>query len=500
MHDEHHDRHPPRPLVLVAMVWLVVLVLSFYGAADVRDEADKNEALQEQGWLQSALAELVSAEDAVGVGALKAKLGAVREDVNAPYTVLVAEDEAPDEPIEVATPDAGAGPVDPEALPHQGPPNIRRVLVVGASSIQFAIGTELEHRIPTYAGVKVKRFGQLATGLSRPDFMDWPKKVEGLAKPFKPDLVIANYGGNDAQGILVDGVKVAYGDTPEWEAAYMAKVKEIVDISRRHGAATVFIGMPNMRSADFAAKMRHLNVLQARAVESEGGLFVPTYAMSSTKKGAYRKTIEYRGKRGLMRTSDGVHYQKLGAAFVVEQVLQAVERRYRLVHEDATLAVAEGHRFESRAAGRWVGYVAFVPRSGAKSPAALLLPDPAEDWPTWPNYPHRELQRLAEKLGRVLVVPDDALTGAFGDDPQALLTELVRDVELNLPVTEVDVVAGAGAGADTAAAFAAAHPELGGTLALFGAETTAPGGWTARAGSGAWPQGLEPVLAPAAPQ
>ena len=502
MHDEHHDRHPPRPMVLVGMVWLVVLILSVYGVTDVRDEADKSEALQEQGWLQGLFAGVVSGTDALGLDALRAALGALRERVNAPYTVLQVEDVVepePPPPDRVAEADAGAAPADPDALPHQGPPRVRRVLVVGASSIQFAIGTELEHRVPTYEGVKVKRFGQLATGLARPDFMNWPEKLETLAKAFKPDLVIANYGGNDAQGIIVDGDKVPYGSTPEWEAAYRAKVTELVDISEAHGATLVLLGMPNMRSGEFAAKMRHLNVLQAQAVEAGGGLFVPTYAMASTPDGAYRKTIEHLGKRGLMRTSDGVHYTKLGAAFVVEQVMQAVERRYRLVPEDATLAVAEGHRFESAVAGRWVPYVAFVPRSAAQAPvpAAVLLPDPAEDWPTWPHYPHRALQRLAEALGQVLVVPDDALTGAL-DAP--VLAELVRDVEAQLPVTEVATVAGAGAGASAAAAFAAAQPDRGSRLVLFGAPEVSEAGASARRrADGAWPAALEPALAPAAP-
>jgi hypothetical protein len=467
VHDEHHDRHPPRPLTLVGMVWGVILLLSLYGVGDVRDEVDKTEGLEEQAWLQTALTRVQSVADAAGLAGLKGKLGALREGLNAPYTVLVAEElaETP-EPLPEAAggQDAGVAPADPEALPHQGPPTIRRVLVVGASSIQFAMGTELEARIPTYVGVKVKRFGQLATGLARPDFFDWPEKVESLVKPFRPDLVIANYGGNDAQGILVEGRKVPYAEGPEWEAAYLAKVGEIVDIGRRHGAPTVFIGMPNMRSADFATKMRHLNVLQRRAVEAGGGLFVPTYDMASLEDGSYRKTIEYQGKRGLMRTSDGVHYTPLGAAYVVEEVLQAVERRYRLVHPDPTLAVAEGHRFESKVAGRWVEYVAFVPRAPAEGghPATLLLPDPEARWSTWPKYPHRALQRAAEREGRVLVVPEDALTGAWGGDVQAVLTELLGDVEANLPVSRVDGVVGKGRGAEIAGGFVAGHPGLGG--------------------------------------
>ncbi|CAN0554515.1 unnamed protein product, partial [Laminaria digitata] len=195
------ERRIVRPGLLLAMVWGVVFVLTLYGPDVVQDAADKSEGLQKQAWLRTTLDGMKSVGEAVGMPKLRAGLGALREKVNAPYTVLVYEEpEAPElpPPVRTATTSVEA-PAD--ALVHISPQSPRRILVIGASSIQFAVGVELERRLPTYEGIKVKRFGRLATGLSRPDFFNWPDKFDTLASSFKPDLVIANYGGNGAQAI-----------------------------------------------------------------------------------------------------------------------------------------------------------------------------------------------------------------------------------------------------------------------------------------------------------
>ncbi len=430
------ERRIVRPGLLLAMVWGVVFVLTLYGPDVVQDAADKSEGLQKQAWLRSTLDGMKSVGEAIGMPKLRAGLGALREKVNAPYTVLVYEEpEAPDlpPPVRTATTSVQA-PAD--ALVHISPKSPRRILVIGASSIQFAVGVELERRLPTYEGIKVKRFGRLATGLSRPDFFNWPDKFETLASSFKPDLVIANYGGNGAQAIPNGAGKVRY-KTPEWDAAYGDKVREMVQIAKKHGAEMVFMGMPIMRSAKFSAKMRYLNRVQQEAAEAAGALFIATYEMAAMPDGkSYRKSLKYRGKRGLMRTSDGVHYSKLGAKYVVEQVMRQVERHYRLRPPQADQAVAEGHAFISKVASSTISYVAYLPReagAAVKRPALVLLPDSASEWSRWPNYPHRTLQGLAQSQGHVLIVveaPQDGLKAP-------VLEELLEDVQAHLPVSEV---------------------------------------------------------------
>lgn len=438
------------------MLWGVVLVLTLYHPKVVQDAADKSDFLRTQPWLQSLLGGLQAGGDAVGMAKLRASLDNVREGINAPVTVLAFEEaEVPVEPDIIPKIRTPAVDVAPDALVHIGPQRPRRVLVIGASSIQFAVGVRLEKTMPTYAGVKVKRFGRLATGLSRPDFFDWPEKFSALAKTFKPDLVIANFGGNGAQAIPVGRKSIKY-KTPAWDVAYGDRVTAMVDIASAAGAEMVFMGMPVMRSDKFSAKMRYLNKVQQAAAEAAGAMFIPTYNMAALPNGKYRKSIRYKGKRGLMRTSDGVHYSKLGARYVVEQALQQVERQYRLMPASTDLGVSEGHAFVSKVATSTIAYVAYVPREAdpaAKRPALLLLPDPAEEWAQWPNYPHRMLQAQAQKLGIVLIVaqPGQEVDWVQGADlKDTLAGELLRDVLAHLPVSKIVGVSGTGSSGEIA--------------------------------------------------
>ena len=445
-------------LPVVVALWLVVLFLSFYQAQAIRDEIDKSDVLREQAWLREAVNQVMRASDAVGISGLREELASIRAVVNTPYTVLEAEPAAEDgPPADVFD----RGKRKPEVMSHTIGPKPRRVLVIGASSIQFAIGVELEKRLPKfYRDVKVKRYGQLATGLSRPDFMNWPDKLRSLAKTFKPDLVICNFGGNDAQPIPVGKYgKIEYG-TPEWDAKYAERVTEIIDIAKEHGADTVMIGMPIMRSPAFSKKMRRLNRIMRKATEDAKMLFVPTYEKASTPDGRYRTTIEYRGKRGLMRTSDGVHYTRLGGRFMIEQIMQEVERRYEFVPKAEALAVAQRHGFESKTRSETVWYTAYVPQGlEGRRPSVVLLPD-GDDWISWPRFPHRPLQRWAQKRQVILLVPEAAHKTAYVGPLSAIMRdELPRDLARNLPVSSV-AYAGSGRGALSALAAGRRSPGL----------------------------------------
>ncbi len=427
------------PGLILSLLGMFVL-FNLYGAPNVRDAAHKNEFLAESELAQSILEVLTKAGEATGLAALREGSAAIRRPVNEAYTVL----QKPEEPLPELPPVKTATKAQPPPKPtsdgivHHAAPTKSRILVIGASSIQFAIGVEFEKRLPNYPGVKVKRFGKLATGLSRPDFMDWPKKARELTLKFRPDLVITNFGGNDAQGIARKGKGKAKYGTSDWDEAYAGKVTEIVDIGKAVGADTVMMGMPVMRSKRFSAKMRRLNKVKKKAVESVGATFVSTYEMAALEdRKSYRKTISYRGKRGLMRTSDGVHYTKLGAKYVVEQVMQQVERTYRIVPDNKKRAVCEPHAFTSpRTNEEGINYWAYLPRDARKQPnkldLLLLAPGKKDDFDTWPRHPHRTLQKLAEKHQVALVLlPEDALQA-----DTTWLPDLLKDLRKHLPVSE----------------------------------------------------------------
>ena len=419
-----------RPGIVLASLWIVVAVLSIYGAHVIQDEVDQEETLSEQGGLDSLLNGVTALGDTMVVDGLRSALGRIRTHINEPHTVWVEQD-LPEETEGTAETPSTLSPDKPVLVSRPKP---RRILIIGASSIQFAVGVELERTLNLYANVKVKRFGQLATGLSRPDFMDWPTKFEELATSFSPDLVIINFGGNDAQPIPL-GKNGKYDFwTDEWDRTYAERIEEIILIAKRHKAETVWLGMPIMRSAAFSKKMVRLNRVMKHAVESHDQLFISTYPMASTPSGAYRKTVRFEDERGLMRTSDGVHYTRLGARYLVEQVLRRIERRYLLTSTDETLAVAEPYTLKSNILERSVSLVAYTPRTaraGQPAPVVVLFPEHGAPWTRWPDHPHRNLQRLAQQYGMVLAVPDVGADGWYLDGAEKsehFLSHLEREL------------------------------------------------------------------------
>lgn len=402
---------------MVLSLWGVSLVLALFQLTAIED------------WLEDKLPEATQSRIEPWMHALKAagilrpvtlaseQLAALREVVNAPVTVL----QAPDRVASTSGAGAGAANSSPSKTPSKaqmGPPRPkaqatrvvrapakRRVLVVGASSIQFSIGVNFERLLKRYEGVSVRRFGKLATGLSRPDFLNWPKTLSDLVTRFQPDLVIANFGGNDAQGItLEDGRKIHYGK-PGWDDAYKARIVEMIDIVKRGGADWVMLGMPIMRSKKFSAKMAHLNILQKEATEAEGQLFLSTWEMSSTASGEYKSSLDWQGKKALMRTSDGVHYTNHGGDFVVQSLLGQIERWVELRRSAPESGYVQPRALQSAGSKRY-GYLLYTPKRPPKGPAVMFFGPSTWDGADFRKDPHEALLALAEAQQRVIWRPE----------------------------------------------------------------------------------------------
>ena len=70
------------------------------------------------------------------------------------------------------------------AMPGRSGPISRRCSTAPASST-----TELDYKV--------------SSGLARPDFFDWPAEIDAKLPEVDPDIVVATFGGNDAQGLSV---------------------------------------------------------------------------------------------------------------------------------------------------------------------------------------------------------------------------------------------------------------------------------------------------------
>jgi hypothetical protein len=186
-----------------------------------------------------------------------------------------------------------------------------RVLIVGDSlGKDFAYGfTTLASADATMA---VTTDARPATGLSRPDYFDWPAQLARDIAASRPDLVIVMLGGDDAQPFEVDGHPVAQG-TDEWRAVYSARVTAFMDEACADGRTVLWLGLPVMSDDSFSARMRELNTLFAAA--SHGCVrFAETWSLFSDPAGRYAPFLpDEAGRTQAIRQLDGIHFSVAGA-------------------------------------------------------------------------------------------------------------------------------------------------------------------------------------------
>lgn len=461
------------PSLTVFSLVSVAAALVVYAADDVRGWVIGSSTLSEKAWALSAADKIEALSEQAGLPAFRQRLeGLVRPPADR-YVIL--QKPAPKPPPEalVVGPAPSEGPKrkdEPSVSAKSAPTPIRNVLLIGASSMQHQPGIELERLFGTvYRDMTVHRLGKVATGLARPDVFDWPKKAQELVDEHHPELVIANFGGNDAQGMVIGKDVVKFG-TPEWDAEYARRLLSLIDASRSRGAKVAVMGMPIMRSAKSSERVVRVNEITKRTTEQAGETYVSTWEISADEKGAYREAVEWKGSRGPMRQSDGWHFTRLGGEYVAAHLLEAFEQHFYLPQAEASLADSVPRELDSSALGRRASYIAYLPRpeSGAVEcyPTLFLLHGAGGSYRDWPASSHRELQRLSMEHGLIIVTPDGTPQGWYLDSPRMpksqiathILDEVLPDVEARFPVTDLRSIAGLSAGGHGAITFSLKHP------------------------------------------
>ncbi len=173
--------------------------------------------------------------------------------------------------------------------------------------------------------IYVHRFVKVASGLTRPDFFDWPaylkKDIDKRKTPF--DAVALMFGANDGQDVKVDGKQANFG-TGSWKAMYSGRVGDVMDIYLKRGVSRVYwVGMPRMGIGWFNKRMELMNgIYKAEAAKRAPRV---EYIDAWTIVDAPAKT--YQAK---YRQADKVHMTVEGGMKVAEAVLAVVAREWHV--------------------------------------------------------------------------------------------------------------------------------------------------------------------------
>jgi hypothetical protein len=179
-----------------------------------------------------------------------------------------------------------------------------------------------------------------SSGLSRPDFFDWPTFMRQIVPEANPDIVVVTFGGNDAQGLrnvdkswAVDHAPASGADDADWKAEYGRRVGEAMDYLTEGSRTLIWVGIPNASDPQTTARMQVQDeVVRAEvAKRADKVTFVDTWKRFSGRNGGWAEyVIDPRDGEGKdVRADDGFHLNVTGAEILALDIAEAVKNDMR---------------------------------------------------------------------------------------------------------------------------------------------------------------------------
>lgn len=204
-------------------------------------------------------------------------------------------------------------------------------LLVAGDSMTEALGPVLEELAEGTGVVAAERALEYSSGLTRPDYFDWPAHLASLLAEHDPEVVVVSVGANDAQGIQTPSGPASFG-TDAWVAEYRARVAATMDLLADEDRIVYWLGEPVMRSSDFDARMALItSVFREQAEHRPGIRFVDTRPTFAGDDGGYAAYLpDASGTPVLVRRDDGIHLTSAGARRLAVPLLDALRADWPL--------------------------------------------------------------------------------------------------------------------------------------------------------------------------
>ena len=233
---------------------------------------------------------------------------------------------------ELADPEADRVPV--VATPTEAAPI---TLYVGGDSMADGLAATLSRLAGGTRLFVVSADGRVSTGLSRPDFFNWPEHLardiddlDGLS----PDVAVLLFGANDLQNIpLATGAYVV--GTQEWLDEYRRRVGGTMDLMRSgdDDRMTFWLGMPPMgpgSSIDNTTVEQVNHIVWSEAQSRPWITYVDTWSYFAGPDGAYADELPYAdGQARNSRAGDEIHMEQVGyermAWAVMDHITEVVD-------------------------------------------------------------------------------------------------------------------------------------------------------------------------------
>jgi uncharacterized protein len=235
-----------------------------------------------------------------------------------------------DPAVEPAT-GSSVAPTAPPTTPVPLPPsadNPLRVYIAGDSLAQ-GWGEVLHGQLSESDVYEVESRTKASTGLTRPDFFNWPDQLQDDVEDFNPQVVVVTFGGNDGQQLKDDDGDVYHWDDPEWSQIYAERTGAVMDYLSSGGRKLIWVGVPNAKDESLNHRMEIIRAaVMAEAAKRPQVSYIDSYDLFRGPAGGYADyVIDEDGVARPMRANDGYHMNFDGYQRWARQVKQEIDER-----------------------------------------------------------------------------------------------------------------------------------------------------------------------------
>jgi hypothetical protein len=200
----------------------------------------------------------------------------------------------------------------------------------GGDSMSSAIDESLARLAGNTGVMNVTTDSRVSTGLTRPDYFNWPGEINSIVQGDNPDVMVFITGANDWQGMTnPDGSTFdSTAGSDKWIAEYTRRVDGVMDLMEAPHRLVVWIGLPIMAAADFDKHMQTLStIFEQEAAKHPGVVYVPLYSLFADANGNWSRYLPVNGELEEMRIgNDGVHFSIAGGDRAANRVLDEIEK------------------------------------------------------------------------------------------------------------------------------------------------------------------------------
>ncbi len=209
-----------------------------------------------------------------------------------------------------------------------------KVLLIGDSMMMEGLGPTLQKSLRQRTDLEVIREGRYSSGLSKPDFFNWPENLKKLLAKHNPDLLIISLGANDTQDIMV-GKRRFRIDTEGWERVYAIRVINFLELATENNRKVLWVSLPVMGRMPYANRTKLINSITADMSAFYPGVVYKNIEHLLTQDGKYTSFIKGKDNETIrLRSKDNIHVSTAGGQILTDYLLPHTAERMGRIRLD----------------------------------------------------------------------------------------------------------------------------------------------------------------------